>query len=419
MKISESDINREGFAVLHGKWGGRQGCIVGVDGKQISESDIDKCRPRDTVIGYLAYPNPKLKNDIPNSRFYKYDTIIRRREPLPPFGRPLLKKERRCAPSKSVLSYKTSGKLEQSVTKTEYIKKINQIKELLSAGEIYQMCYCIRFRKKIEGDPYALFLKLIDANPGDFSAYINCGKFQIISSSPERLFKVEKGKIITQPIKGTAPKGTEHRTQDTAESFLSPESCVLCPETDPNLRELMNSEKERAELDMITDLERNDVGKICKYGTLKLAKERKILELKNIWHTYSQVEGQLSKNIKSDEIIKAMFPGGSITGCPKKRAMKYIEELEGLPRNIFTGSIGYISSGCSIGAPIGDVNTPTGAPTEPQRNISMDFNICIRTALVRNGYIEYWAGGGIVADSNPQREYDECLLKAEKFLQLI
>lgn len=363
MKITKSDINREGFAVLHGKWGGKSETIIGLNHK--SQIKNPKCE-----IGYLAYPNPTLKNDIPVSRFYKYDTLLRRRDVD-------------VSPAGIDISYKTSGKLEQSVTKSQYIKKIKQIKELLADGEIYQMTYAIRFRKKFIGDPYALFLKLTEANPGDFSAYLNCGKFQIISSSPERLFKVENGKIITQPIKGTVSKSGGKKS----------------------LNHLLTSEKERAELDMITDLERNDVGKICKYGTLKLAKEREILELKNIWHTYSQVEGQLPKNIKSDEIIKAMFPGGSITGCPKKRAMKYIEELEGLPRNIFTGSIGFIE------------NIQTTNNKQPTTRL--DFNICIRTALVQNGYIEYWAGGGIVADSDPESEYKECLLKAERLLDII
>ncbi len=384
MKITKSDIQREGFAVLNGKWGGSQGCIVGLNGKQIPEGDNYNRRLREQLIGFYSYPNPTLKNDIPASRFYRYDTIIRRDSIS-------------AVSTNDAIDYKTSGSLQQSVTKPQYIQKIKQVKELLAAGEIYQLNYAIRFRKKFEGSPYALFLKLIEANPGDFSAYLNCGEFQIISSSPERLFKTENRKIITQPIKGTVSKSGGKKS----------------------LNHLLTSKKERAELDMITDLERNDVGKICKYGTLKLAKEREILELKNIWHTYSQVEGQLESGLQFNDIIKAMFPGGSITGCPKKRAMKYIEKLEGLPRNIFTGSIGYISNGCSIGAPVGDKEAPIGAPTEPQRNKLMDFNICIRTALIHNNYIEYWAGGGIVADSNPEKEYDECLLKAERFLSTI
>ena len=369
MKITASDIQREGFAVLHGKWNKKT--IVGIN----PEMKNEKCKMK---IGYFAYPNPTLKNKIPDSKFYKYDSILTTDRKL--------KSLQQGRDDK--LAYKTSGHLEQSVTKSEYIRKIKQVKELLAAGEIYQLNYAIRFRKKFKGSPYALFLKLNEVNPSDFSAYLNCGDFQIISSSPERLFKVQNNKIITQPIKGTANK--------------------------KSLNYLLNSKKERAELDMITDLERNDIGKICKYGTLKLAKERGLLEMKNIWHTYSQVEGKLESGLRFHDIIKAMFPGGSITGCPKKRAMEYIEKLEGMPRNIFTGSIGYISNG---GAMVGQNRTKT-AP-KPHHNTKMDFNITIRTALVKNGYIEYWAGGGIVADSNTEKEDDECMLKAEKFLNIL
>ena len=373
MKISLSDIEKEGFSVFHGKWGDSviPQSIIGLDGKRKNfRSQISDFR---FSVGYFAYPNPTLKNIIPSSRFYGYDklkTII-----------PSRRRESAFPPSVGGIDFKTSGRLEQSVSKSQYIKKIKRVKELLAAGEIYQMCYCVRFRKKFSGSPYALFLKLTEVNPVDFAAYLNCGDFQIISSSPERLFKVKNGKITTTPIKGTISKKNRK-----------------------NLKKLMNSEKERAELDMITDLERNDVGKICEYGTLKLKKEREILELKNLWHTYSEVEGKLRSDVGPKEIIGAMFPGGSITGCPKKRAMEYIEELEGLPRNIFTGSIGFATChGSRVSCLVGE----------------MDFNIAIRTILIKDGYLEFWAGGGIVADSEPESEYAECMLKAEKFLDIM
>jgi len=347
------DSSSEGFCVLHTGMGTGQ-TYVYANPKTKLAGIPEKSDKLSAYIGYMAYPNPTLKNEIPASRFYGYTN------------------------SSSVLPdaeavYKTDGKLEQSVSKAEYIKKILAVKELLADGEIYQMNYAIRFRKKFSGAPYALFLKLIEKNPTSFSAFLNCGDFQIISNSPERLFKVEGNQIMTQPIKGTISKSGGQKALD----------------------QLMASPKERAELDMITDLERNDVGRLCKYGTLRLTKERELMELSNLWHTYSEVQGDLPKKISRAEIIKAMFPGGSITGCPKKRAMEYIEKLEGLPRNIFTGSIFHI------------------------RGNTMDSNICIRTALIKDGWIEYWAGGGIVADSNPDAEYAECLLKAEKFLSIL
>ncbi len=406
MKITDKDIQKKGFAVLHGKWGGsgKVNTLIGLNGSTVpSISDFRPVRPvggfqnsdsnaksemparhgaggrnAKCMVGYLAYPNASLKNDISDRQFFYYDKLTKVKN-LPEVQS----------------TYKTSGKLQQSVTKSQYIKSIKRIKELLAAGEIYQLVYAIRFRKKFDGDPYALFSKLAEVNPVDFAAYLNCGDFQIVSSSPERLFKVKNGKIITTPIKGTANK--------------------------KNLKYLLESEKERAELDMITDLERNDVGKICEYGTLKLKKERELLELKNLWHTYSEVEGRLRSDVGSEEVIEAMFPGGSITGCPKKRAMKYISELEGLPRNIFTGSIGYVSNCGPIARRLLVNGQTIGRQSADNRsnNWEMDFNIAIRTVLIKDGYLEFWVGGGIVADSEPEKEYEECYLKAERFLDII
>lgn len=358
---------KEGFCMLHTGGVEEKWTKVCVNPKK-TFTRLPERKDRQSVhIGYMAYPNQKLRNNIPDLRFYGYSNSVIHHH----------KKGAKIATFKS--NYSTSGKLEQSVTKTEYVKKIKEIKELLAAGEIYQLNYAIRFRKKFSGNPYHLFLKLIENNPTNFSAFMNCGDFQIISNSPERLFKVEKNRIMTQPIKGTIAKSKNSKLEIRKKA----------------LEKLLTSEKERAELDMITDLERNDVGKICKYGTLQLSKEREVMELANLYHTYSEVRGDLPRGTTNDEIVKAMFPGGSITGCPKKRAMEYIEKLEGIPRNIFTGSIVHMNDGV------------------------IDSNICIRTALVKNGYIEYWAGGGIVADSDPEAEYAECMLKAEKFLGIL
>jgi len=366
LKKYAKDSKKEGFCVLDS--GGDKVEIYQNPKERFKK--IPSSNNRQSVyIGYLAYPNIKLKNTIPQSLFFEYESSTNQ------------KKKKAVQLADNALSYQTSGKVEQSVSKIEYIKKIQEIKKLLSDGEIYQITYAIRFRKKFKGSAYGLFLKLIEKNPSAFSAFINCGDFQIISNSPERFFKLSKGKIITEPIKGTASK---------TKNFQSKNGNI-----DPKLKELLASPKERAELDMITDLERNDIGKVCEYGSLKLEKEREIMELSNLYHTYSKVSGNISKNLTNQQVIEALFPGGSITGCPKIRAMQYIEKLEALPRNIFTGSIFRI------------------------QNITLDSSICIRTAFVQNGYIEYWAGGGIVADSNPESEYFECLLKAEKFLKLI
>ncbi|MFH0838138.1 MAG: anthranilate synthase component I family protein [Patescibacteria group bacterium] len=365
-KYSE-DSKKEGFCMLH--TGGTEQKWTKVCQRPAGVlTRLPEIKDGQAVhIGFLAYPNPKLKNKIPDSRFYRFRNSIvhyhHGKLELKPF-RP---------------DYKTSGKLEQNVTRSEYIKKIKEVKKLLAAGEIYQLNYAIRFRKKFSGNPYHLFLKLIESNPANFSAFLNCGSFQILSNSPERLFRTEKNVIMTQPIKGTIAK-SENPKPETRKKALA---------------KLLASEKERAELDMITDLERNDIGKLCEYGTLRLTKEREVMELPNLYHTYSEVRGDLPRGTTSSEIISAMFPGGSVTGCPKKRAMEYIEKLEGIPRNIFTGSVIHMAGGV------------------------MDASICIRTALVQSGFIEYWAGGGIVADSDPEAEYSECMLKAERYLGIL
>ncbi len=308
--------------------------------------------------GYAAYANPTLKNQVPDRRFYCYA------------GWADLKKFKEGGHR---ASFSSSGRVEASVNRENYKKAIGRIKALLIQGDVYQVNYAIRFRKRISGDPYALFLKWAEKNKAGFSSYLNCGAFQILSLSPERLFRLSGDALMTQPIKGTAAKSGGEAA----------------------LQGLMTSEKERAELDMITDLERNDIGKVCRFGSVEVKQERAILELPNLWHATSQVEGRLRKGVGVQEVFKALFPGGSVTGCPKERAMQRIEELEKLPRNIFCGSVGYA------------------------QGKTADFNIAIRTALVHDGWVEYWAGSGIVMDSDPDREYEECMLKAERFLSLL
>jgi len=368
------DPSNEGVCMLYDGQTGRS--LFGTDPlKSVHNVHYVQNGHKNPLLGYLAYPNPHLKNEIPDARFYEYESLhvtlspalAGRRAPQITSNKETL----HCVQSDT--GYSTSGRLEQSVTKAEYIKKIHQIKELLAAGEVYQINYAIRFRKKFKGSPYALFSKLVAHNPAAYSAYLNCGDFHILSASPEQLFRVRGRLITTQPIKGTAPKSGGQSA----------------------LKNLLASPKERAELDMITDLERNDLGRVCEFGSVRLTKERALMELPNLWHTYSEVRGRLRSDVRPPHILQALFPGGSVTGCPKLRAMEYIEKLEGHPRNIFTGSIGYFSGS------------------------KIDFNIAIRTALIHHGLVEYWAGGGIVADSDPEKEYAECLLKAEKFLQLL
>lgn len=390
---------KEGFVVLHSSQTGDQGqwSIVGSSQKKLKKwLDINKILNKDPkksskfplvkgCVGYLAYPNGHLKSQLPEKLFYYYNSLLlynhknqkgyasyEEKSDLIRWQSTLKK----IPKENSLKKYRTVGALKKSVTKGEYLQKIKAIKKLLEAGEVYEINYAIRFTKKFHGNAYALFLALNKNNPAPFSAYLNAGKFQIISSSPERLLSIKKGIIKTQPIKGTVSKNGYKN-------------------------DLLNSEKERAELDMITDLERNDVGKVCEYGSVKVNTERGIMELRNLWHTYSEITGKIRKNTEIEAIMTSMFPGGSITGCPKIRAMEYIEKLEGKPRDIFSGAIGYLS----------------GRSKGPE--LKADFNIAIRTILIRGETLEFWTGGGITVDSDPEKEYAECLLKAQKIIEVL
>jgi para-aminobenzoate synthetase component 1 len=200
---------------------------------------------------------------------------------------------------------------------------------------------------------------------------LNCGDHTVVSSSPELFLKRRGSSIETRPIKGTRPRGGT-------------------PAEEQALRqELLSSTKEAAELTMVVDLERNDLGRICEYGSVRVAEHRYVDELPTLFHTVSTVRGLLRPEVSTVDILRATFPGGSITGCPKIRAIEVIDELEPARRHVYTGSIGFF-------APDGDFT----------------LNIAIRTMVVAAGRVHYQVGGGIVADSNPEHEYQETLDKA-------
>ncbi|MBI5491630.1 MAG: aminodeoxychorismate synthase component I [Deltaproteobacteria bacterium] len=263
-------------------------------------------------------------------------------------------------------------------TREGYIAAIEKAKEYISSGDIYQINLSQRLGLKWEGDPFAIFLKMQDARPAPFSSYFDFGGFQIISNSPERLVKIEGGHIETEPIKGTRPRG-------------------VTPEEDEALREgLRMSAKERAEHVMIVDLERNDLGRISLPGTVNVNGFGEITTYPTLHHMASIVKGQLRPEIDTPQALKAVFPGGSVTGAPKIRAMEIIDELEPDRRGVYTGGIGWM-----------DLNG------------DIDMAMAIRTAVYKDNTIYLHVGGGIVADSVPADEYDETLLKARDFLDIL
>jgi para-aminobenzoate synthetase component 1 len=268
--------------------------------------------------------------------------------------------------------------LRSHFTPAEYTRSILRILRYIEEGDIYQVNLSQRFHTPYNGDPYGLFLRLYRINPAPFFAYLNPGPFQIISSSPERFLCVRGDGIETRPIKGTLPRG-KNPQEDRA-----------------NGEELLRSEKNRAELAMITDLLRNDIGRVCAYGTVRVEDAARLEAYANVFHLVSIVTGRMAAGKDLTDLLRATFPGGSITGCPKIRAMEIIDELEPTVRSIYTGSIGYLDF-----------------------DGSMDLNIAIRTLIYKGDDLYYQVGGGIVYDSDPQAEYEETLHKAASMREAI
>jgi len=269
------------------------------------------------------------------------------------------------------------GELRSNVSRSEYEAAVCRIREYIAAGDVYQVNLSQRFQMGFKGDGYSLFQTLYDMNPAPFFAYVNAGGHQIVSTSPER-FLLRKGAWVeTRPIKGTRPRG---RT----------------PEEDRQMKsELAQSPKDDAELSMIVDLLRNDIGRVCAGGSVKVAQHKRLEAYQNVYHLVSVVEGALAEGKDSVDLIRAAFPGGSITGCPKIRSMEIIDELEACRRHIYTGSIGYIGF-----------------------HDTMDLSIAIRTATIVGDRFLFSVGGGIVYDSDPADEYEETLHKGRTLMSV-
>ncbi len=252
----------------------------------------------------------------------------------------------------------------------EYVRTIEDAKRAIYDGEIYQVNLSHRVALPLRGTPPAAYERLRARTPSTFGGFLEAGDHRLLSASPERFLRVRGRDIETRPIKGTRPRG---RT----------------PAEDERLaRELLASEKDAAENVMIVDLERNDLGKVCEFGSVHVPLLKGLRSLPNVHHLESVVRGRLRDDVTIPDLVRATFPGGSITGAPKPRAMEIIERLEPHRRGVYTGAIGYISW-----------------------NRSLDWNIAIRTATVIGETAYFAVGGGIVADSDPEAEYRETLDK--------
>jgi para-aminobenzoate synthetase component 1 len=270
------------------------------------------------------------------------------------------------------------GELESNFTKERYLAAVRRAREYIRQGDIYQVNLSQRFSFPFQGDFYRLFLQLFQRNPAPFYAYLHCGDFQILSTSMERFLLRREDYLETRPIKGTRPRG---RT----------------PAEDAALRqELQASLKEDAELSMIVDLLRNDLGRVCRARSVRVQEHKRLEAYENVYHLISIVTGQLPPDCSHVAILRATFPGGSITGCPKIRAMEIIDELEPVVRQVYCGSIGYLGL---------------------HRNL--DLSIAIRTAIRCRGRVHFAVGGGIVYDSEEEAEYEETLHKGMTLFRII
>lgn len=266
---------------------------------------------------------------------------------------------------------RVAANLASNFTREQYKQAIDKAKAYINAGDIFQVNLAQRFTADLHVDHFALYKLLRESNPAPFAAYLGYGDFSIISSSPERFMFVDDRYVETRPIKGTRPRYKNSAKDETA------------------IAELRASEKDAAEHVMIVDVKRNDLGRVCEFGSVRVPDLMVVESYEAVHHLVSTVAGRLKPDVGTMDLIRASFPGGSITGAPKIRAMEIIEELEPHRRNLYTGSIGYIST-----------------------HGKMDTNIVIRTitAIADKAYLQ--VGGGIVADSDPEAEYIETLDKA-------
>ena len=273
--------------------------------------------------------------------------------------------------------YRASN-LSSSLNQEEYSKKVKTLQRYIEAGDIYQANLTRQITGQFEGSTRALFAQLKRFSPAPFAAYLELPTRTILSASPELFLRFSGRRVTTCPIKGTRPRFRD--------SLADQQSAF----------ELIRSEKELAELIMITDLERNDLGKICDYGSVEVQELVTQKAFSHVHHLMSVINGWLKPEISQVEAFTNCFPGGSITGAPKKRAMEIIHELEAQPRGLYTGAIGYFGF-----------------------NGESQFNIAIRTLEIRDNIFSFGVGSGITIDSDPQKEFEETEHKAAGLLQAL
>ena len=360
-----------------------------------------------STVGFFAYdlagsiePRIRPRRDgacaLPLAYLARYDAVV---ELLPPEAAPAQQRParvrihgagaaaRRCADRLRAIALAEATRLPRPASTSEIVEApradlhadaVRRALAYIAAGDVYQVNLAQRFRVRSGDRPGDVFLRLRAAQPVPFASFLEYGGYSVLCGSPERFLRVRGSAIETEPIKGTRRRG-----HDTA--------------ADAALRTALAADgKERAEHVMIVDLERNDLGRVCKTGSVGVPSLMRVESFATLHHMISTVRGILRDDVGLADLLRATFPGGSITGAPKIRAAQVIAELERAPRELYTGALAWFRG-----------------PRD------FDSAIAIRTAVASGGVYTYHAGGGIVADSDPEREYRECLLKAEPFLRAL
>lgn len=281
-------------------------------------------------------------------------------------------------PKNAITPFNLRSAFHANMTAAQYIDSYKKILQYIYAGDCYQINFSQRFEADYEGDEWSAYLKLRDITDAPFSAFLQADEYAILSLSPERFIRVRDGQVETKPIKGTHPRG-QNIIQDQQ-----------------YIQKLQNSAKDQAENLMIVDLMRNDISKSCALGSVKVPEIFTIETYSNVHHLVSTVRGELKPDRDAVDILRDCFPGGSITGAPKRRAMEIIDELEPQRRGVYCGSIGYLDF-----------------------NGNMDTNIAIRTLVCHKQHIYCWGGGGIVADSDVDNEFQESYVKVSNLLSAL
>ncbi len=280
--------------------------------------------------------------------------------------------------SNNVEPFKLDSTFRSNMTREQYNEAYEQVQRYIQAGDCYQINLAQRFSADYSGHPWEAYRVLRQVAAAPYSAYIQQSESAILSLSPERLLHTANQRVTTSPIKGTIARG-KNRAED-----------------EQLAQQLLSSTKDRAENLMIVDLLRNDLGRSCQPGSIQVDELFELQSFETVHHLVSTIRGQLSPDKNALDLLAGCFPGGSITGAPKVRAMEIIDELEPHRRSLYCGSIGYISC-----------------------DGQMDTNIAIRSMVCENNKIHCWAGGGIVADSQCDSEYQECLTKVERLLEAL